>query len=136
MKAGFQEMDIDNANNTLQELGFEDGELEMFFYENPDVSSEQLEQIYLDISRREPFNLDWESVENAILAPYMTGAFKPNGTQFTKNDIAKAVLASFDDDIQDGGYKKRKRNPKKTKTKTKTKRRKPKKSNRRKTRRH
>jgi hypothetical protein len=83
----------------------------------------------LEISREEPFNLDWESVENAILASYMTGAFKPNGIQYTKHDIAKVVLESFDD-IQEGGYKKRQRKIRKTK------RRKTKKSKKRKTRRH
>jgi hypothetical protein len=126
MKAGFEQMDIENP---LQDLGFEDGELEMFFNDNPDVSSEQLIQRYLEISREEPFNLDWESVENAILASYMTGAFKPNGIQYTKHDIAKVVLESFDD-IQEGGYKKRQRKIRKTK------RRKTKKSKKRKTRRH
>jgi hypothetical protein len=126
MKAGFEQMDIENP---LQDLGFEDGELEMFFNDNPDVSSEQLIQRYLEISKEEPFNLDWESVENAILASYMTGVFKPNGTQYTKHDIAKVVLESFDD-IQEGGYKKRQRKIRKTK------RRKTKKSKKRKTRRH
>ena len=35
MRAGFQQMDIDNTENpdiTLRNLGFEEGELEMFFY--------------------------------------------------------------------------------------------------------
>ena len=128
MKAGFEQMDIDNP---LQDLGFEEGELDLFFYDNPDVSSEQLIQRYLEISREDPFNLGWENVENAILAPYMTGAFKPNGTQFTKHDIAKVVLESFDD-IQEGGYKRSLRKIKRRKIR---KTRKTKKSKRRKTRR-
>ena len=140
MKAGFQQMDIDEQNNTdniLHSLGFEDGELEMFFEMNSDVSSEQLIQRYLEISREEPFNLDWQSVQSAIDSPYQTSAIKPNGTPFTKHDIAKDVLDSLDD-IQEGGYKRRKsrtRTRKSKKSRTR-KSRKTKKQKRRRTRRH
>jgi hypothetical protein len=144
MRAGFQQMDIDEPNNTdniLNALGFEDGELEMFFDMNSDsdVSSEQLIQQliqrYLEIAREEPFNLDWQSVQNAIVSPYQTSAIKPNGTPFTKHDIAKDVLDSFDDDMQQGGYKRRKSKTRTRKTK-KSRTRKTKKSKRRRTRRH
>ena len=140
MKAGFQQMDIDEQNNTdniLHSLGFEDGELEMFFEMNSDVSSEQLIQRYLEISREEPFNLDWQSVQSAIDSPYQTSAIKPNGTPFTKHDIANDALDSFDD-IQEGGYKRRKsrtRTRKSKKSRTR-KSRKTKKQKRRRTRRH
>jgi hypothetical protein len=141
MKAGFQQMDIDEQNNTdniLHSLGFEDGELEMFFEMNSDVSSEQLIQRYLEISREEPFNLDWQNVQSAIDSPYQTSAIKPNGTPFTKHDIANDALDSFDD-IQEGGYKRRKsrtRTRKSKKSRTK-KSKKPKRIRRtRKTRRH
>ena len=134
-------MDIDETNNTdniLNALGFEDGELEMFFEMNSDVSSEQLIQQliqrYLEIAREEPFNLDWQSVQNAIDSPYQTSAIKPNGTPFTKHDIAKDVLESFDD-ILEGGYKRRKSKTR-TKKSQKSRTRKTKKQKRRRTRRH
>jgi len=131
MRAGFQEMDIDNTDNILNALGFEDGELEMFFEMNNHVSSEQLIQKYLEISREEPFNLGWLNVQNAIDSPYQTIAIKPNGTPFTKHDIAKDVLERFDD-ILEGGYKRRKPKSKNKNRKLK----KTRKSKRRKTRRH
>ena len=140
MRAGFQQMDIDDTNNILNALGFEDGELEMFFEMNrdSDVSSEQLIQQliqrYLEIAREEPFNLDWQSVQNAIDSPYQTSAIKPNGTPFTKHDIAKDVLESFDD-ILEGGYKRRKSKTR-TKKSQKSRTRKTKKQKRRRTRRH
>jgi len=138
MRAGFQQMDIDDTNNILNALGFEDGELEMFFEMNSDVSSEQLIQQliqrYLEIAREEPFNLNWQSVQNAIDSPYQTSAIKPNGTPFTKHDIAKDVLESFDD-ILEGGYKRRKSKTR-TKKSQKSRTRKTKKQKRRRTRRH
>jgi hypothetical protein len=140
MRAGFQQMDIDDTNNILNALGFEDGELEMFFEMNSDsdVSSEQLIQQliqrYLEIAREEPFNLDWQSVQNAIDSPYQTSAIKPNGTPFTKHDIAKDVLESFDD-MQEGGYKRRKSKTR-TKKSKRRKSRKTKKQKRRRTRGH
>ena len=139
MRAGFQQMDIEEPDDTniLNALGFEEGELEMFFEMHDYVSSEQLIQRYLEIAREEPFNLDWQSVQNAIDSPYQTSAIKPNGTPFTKHDIAKDVLDSLDD-IQEGGYKRRKsrtRTRKSRKTRTR-KSRKTKKQKRRRTRRH
>jgi hypothetical protein len=138
MRAGFQQMDIDDTDNILNALGFEDGELEMFFEMNSDVSSEQLIQQliqrYLEIAREVPFNLDWQSVQNAIDSPYQTSAIKPNGTPFTKHDIAKDVLESFDD-ILEGGYKRRKSKTR-TKKSQKSRTRKTKKQKRRRTRRH
>jgi hypothetical protein len=142
MRAGFQQMDIEEPDDTniLNALGFEEGELEMFFEMHDYVSSEQLIQRYLEIAREEPFNLDWQSVQNAIDSPYQTSAIKPNGTPFTKHDIANDALDSFDD-IQEGGYKRRKsrtrtRTRKSKKSRTK-KSKKPKRIRRtRKTRRH
>ena len=139
MRAGFQQMDIEEPDDTniLNALGFEEGELEMFFEMHDYVSSEQLIQRYLEIAREEPFNLDWQSVQNAIDSPYQTSAIKPNGTPFTKHDIAKDVLDSLDD-IQEGGYKRRKsrtRTRKSKKSRTR-KSRKTKKQKRRRTRRH
>lgn len=132
MKGGFEQMDIDNNDNTLQALGFDDGDLEMVFYENPDVSSDQLIQIYLEISREDPFNLAWQSVQDAIDSPIQTSALKPNGTPFTKHDIVKVVLDRFDE-MQHGGYKRSLRKPRKIKRR---KTRKTKKTKRRRTRRH
>ena len=140
MRAGFQQMDIDDTDNILNALGFEDGELEMYFEMNrdSDVSSEQLIQQliqrYLEIAREVPFNLDWQSVQYAIDSPYQTSAIKPNGTPFTKHDIAKDVLESFDD-ILEGGYKRRKSKTR-TKKSQKSRTRKTKKQKRRRTRRH
>jgi hypothetical protein len=139
MRAGFQQMDIEEPDDTniLNALGFEEGELEMFFEMHDYVSSEQLIQRYLEIAREEPFNLDWQSVQNAIDSPYQTSAIKPNGTPFTKHDIANDALDSFDD-IQEGGYKRRKsrtRTRKSKKSRTR-KSRKTKKQKRRRTRRH
>jgi hypothetical protein len=123
MKAGFQSMDTENPDITLQKLGFEEGELEMFFGMHEGVGAEDLIQKYLEISRAEPYNLNWQSVRNATNAPYETGVFKPNGTQFNKHDIAKDALDSFDnfDDMQEGGYKRRKPKTRKTKKSRKSK---------------
>lgn len=147
MKAGFQPMDIDsteNADITLQKLGFEEGELEMFFGMHDNVSSEDLIQRYLDISREEPFNLGWQSVRNAINAPNETGVFKSNGVEYIKHDIAKDALNSFDsydsydssDDMQEGGYRRRKSRTRTRKTKKSKKSKKTRKIRRRRTRRH
>jgi hypothetical protein len=73
-------------------------------------------------------------VQNAIDSPYQTSAIKPNGTPFTKHDIAKDVLESFDD-ILEGGYKRRKSKTR-TKKSKKSRTRKTKKQKRRRTRRH
>jgi hypothetical protein len=73
-------------------------------------------------------------VQNAIDSPYQTSAIKPNGTPFTKHDIAKDVLESFDD-MQEGGYKRRKSKTR-TKKSKRRKSRKTKKQKRRRTRGH
>lgn len=146
MKAGFQQMDIDNTENAdiiLQQLGFEEGELEMFFGMHDYVSPEDLIQRYLEISRAAPYNLGWQSVRNATNAPNGTGVFKSNGVEYIKHDIAKDALNSFDnfdsydssDDMQEGGYKRRKSKTRTRKTKRR-KSKKPRRIRRRRTRRH
>jgi hypothetical protein len=86
----------------LQALGFEEGELEMFF-EMRNYTEDQLINRYLEIAQGNPYNLNWESENDAINAPYMLGVFKPHGTEYTKHDIAEDTLSFF---YETGGQKK------------------------------
>ena len=80
----------------LEGLGFEeDGdELVMFFDLNP-VSENELVERYLQIARSEPYNLNWQTGDDACVADNMLGIFKDNGVEFTKRDIVKDVFESF-----------------------------------------
>ena len=86
-------------DNRLQLLGFEEGELEMFFDGN-DISEDQLVRKYLDIAQHPPYNLNWDSEETAIRAPYTLGIYKTNGVEYTKHDIAQDTLTYFYDEAE------------------------------------
>ena len=100
-------------NNRLQALGFEEGELEMFF-EMTDISEDQLVRQYLDIAQHSPYNLNWGSERIAINAPYMLGVYKRNGVEYTKHDIVEDTLSYFYDHAEGRaqGIRKKKRGTK------------------------
>lgn len=82
------------CEDLLPGLGFEEGELEMFFDMNQ-VSENQLVDSYLQKARAAPYNLNWQTGDDACIADYMLGVFKDNGVEFTKHDIVKDVFESF-----------------------------------------
>lgn len=95
--------------NRLESLGFEEGELEMFF-ETTDFTENQLVDRYLEIAQNQPYNLNWGSERVAINADYMLGVYKRNGVEYTKHDIAQDVLTSFYDEqniVAEGIHKKK-----------------------------
>jgi hypothetical protein len=98
----------------LQALGFEEGELEMFF-EMTDISEDQLVRQYLDIAQHSPYNLNWGSERVAINAPYMIGVYKRNGTEYTKHDIVQDTFSYFYDHAEGRaqGIRKKKRGTRK-----------------------
>ena len=98
------------VQHILTELGFEEGELEMFFDTvNGLVNEEQLIDRYLEIARAEPFNQNWQNENDAIESDYELNVMKPNGIAFTKHDIVNDVLNSFYSDITGGKKPKRSR---------------------------
>ncbi len=96
----------------LEGLGFEeDGdELVMFFDLNP-VSENELVERYLQIARSEPYNLNWQTGDDACVADNMLGVFKDNGVEYTKHDIVEDVLDSFSEQAapQEAGRRKKSR---------------------------
>jgi hypothetical protein len=101
----------DNNQSILSDLGFEEGELEMFFDTTDGMINEnELVQKYLEIAQAEPYNLNWDTAQIAASAAYDTGIRKPNGTTYTKHDIANDVLNSYYDEMSGG----RRRQTKKT----------------------
>ena len=100
-------------DDRLQALGFEEGELEMFF-EMTDISENQLVRKYLDIAQNQPYNLNWGSERIAINAPYMLGVYKRNGVEYTKHDIVEDTLTYFYDHAEGRaqGIRKKKRGTK------------------------
>ena len=95
----------------LLNLGFEEEELEMFF-ETYNVDNNEIIDKYLEVASSPPYNLSWNTTEDAENADYETNVLKPNGTNYTKHDIANDVLSYFSDNMQGG--KKRKNKSKKT----------------------
>ena len=87
-------------NNRLQALGFEEGELEMFF-DMTNISEDHLVRKYLDIAQHPPYNLNWGSEATAINAPYMIGVYKRNGVEYTKHDIVEDTFSYFYDQSED-----------------------------------
>jgi len=118
-----------NNNNQCEDLlpglGFEEGELEMFFDTNQ-VSENELVERYLQIARAAPYNLNWQTGDDACVAEYMLGVFKNNGVEYTKHDIVQDVFNSFSEQQQGGKKKKSKHSTKKrvNKKKRSTRRRK------------
>jgi NDP-sugar pyrophosphorylase family protein len=111
-----------NTQNILSSLGFEEGELEMFFDVSDGVVNEnELIQKYLEIAQDNPYNLNWGTVQVAVSANYDTGVRKPNGTTYTKHDIANDTLNSFYDVISHGGRSKKNKKRKTRKNKKRSK---------------
>jgi hypothetical protein len=103
------------CEDLLPGLGFEEGELEMFFDMNQ-VNQNELVERYLQIARAAPYNLNWQTGDDACLAEYMLGVLKNNGVEYTKHDIVKDVFDSFSQQeaaVQGGRKKKSKRSTKK-----------------------
>jgi hypothetical protein len=105
-----------NNNNQCEDLlpglGFEEGELEMFFELNQ-VSENELVEKYLQIARAAPYNLNWQTGDDACVAAYMLGVIKNNGVEYTKHDIVEDVFDSFYHPVQGGRKKKSRRSTKK-----------------------
>ena len=61
---------MDNANvdifDRFRKLGFEEGEWEMFVEEFPNYDPDKLVQQYLEISRKEPYNKDWNDEQDIL----------------------------------------------------------------------
>jgi len=95
-------------NNRLHALGFDEGEIELLLDNEyfPGLTEEQIVEKYLDIAQNEPFNLDWNSEEDAIDTAYMIGVYNSNGSEFSKHDIAKDTFNYFsnqEDSVQSQG---------------------------------
>ena len=106
------------CEDLLTGLGFEEGELEMFFDMNQ-VSENELVEKYLQIARAAPYNLNWQTGDEACVAAYMLGVIKNNGVEYTKHDIVEDVFDSFYHPVQGGRKKKSKRSTKKRTNKKK-----------------
>ena len=106
------EEDHNQIDNLLQALGFEEGELEMFFDSNLGNRDDLITR-YLEIARSAPYNLQWQTSDDASNADYMLGVLKNNGVEYTKHDIVKDVFDSFSGQQQGGRKKKSKRSTKK-----------------------
>lgn len=107
------------TNNILKDLGFEEGELEMFF-DVTNISNQQLINRYLNIAREPPYNLNWRTQQQAINANYNLGVFGRNRVEYTKHDIASDTLNSFyeEDNGLAQGIRKKKRKTGKNKRRT------------------
>jgi hypothetical protein len=106
------------ANDLLQALGFEEGELEMFFDSNLGGENDLVTR-YLQIARAAPYNLQWQTSDDASNADYMLGVLKNNGVEYTKHDIVEDVFDSFyhpEQQVQQGGRKKKSRRVTKKRT--------------------
>jgi len=104
------------CDDLLPGLGFEEGELEMFFDMNQ-VSENELVERYLQIARSAPYNLNWQTGDDACVAEYMLGVLKNNGVEYTKHDIVEDVFDSFyHPEQQQGGRKKKTRRSTKKRT--------------------
>lgn len=99
----------------LEEMGFEDGELEMFF-ETTDFTDDQLVEKYLEIARNPPYNLNWDEETARSPNNYMIGVYKRNGVEYTKHDIAEDVFTYFyfDAEGRGEGVNKKKRGTRKS----------------------
>ncbi len=110
------EDDHNQIDNLLQDLGFEEGELEMFFDSNIGSHNDLITR-YLQIARSGPYNLNWQTSDDASNADYMLGVRKNNGVEYTKHDIVEDVFYSFyHPEQQQGGRKKKTRRSTKKRT--------------------
>jgi hypothetical protein len=125
---------LNNDDQRLAELGFEEGELEMFF-DTYNISPDALIRKYLEIAQKPPYNLNWDTESVAASANKLIGVFNRYGDEYVKHDIAEDTLNSFyhPEEYQDQGIVGGIRKTKRRKIR-KTKRRKIRKTKRRKTR--
>jgi hypothetical protein len=100
---------VQRNTQQLLNLGFEEDELEMFF-DTYNLDNNEIIEKYLEIASSAPYNLNWHTVEDVEHADYDTNISKPNGTTYTKHDIANDVLSYFSDNMQGGKKRKNKRN--------------------------
>jgi hypothetical protein len=110
-----------HCEDLLTGLGFEEGELEMFFDMNQ-VSENELVERYIQRARSAPYNLNWQTGDDACIADNMLGVFKDNGVEYTKHDIVEDVFDSFSEQAahqQAGRRQKSRRSTKKRINKTK-----------------
>ena len=93
------------------------------FFELNQVSENELVEKYLQIARAAPYNLNWQTGDDACVAAYMLGVIKNNGVEYTKHDIVEDVFDSFYHPqaapVQGGRKKKSKRSTKKRTNKKK-----------------
>ncbi len=107
------------CEDLLPGLGFEEGELEMFFDSNLG-GEDDLVTRYLQIASSAPYNLNWQTGDDACVADYMLGVLKNNGVEYTKHDIVEDVFDSFyHPQQQQAGRKKKRRSTKKRTNKKK-----------------
>ena len=103
----------DNNYGILSNLGFEEGELEMFFdMSDGIIDQNELIHKYLEIAQGNPYNLNWATAEIAASSNYDTGVRKPNGTTYTKHDIANDTLNSFYHELSSRGGRRSRKNKK------------------------
>lgn len=99
------------VSQRLADMGFEEGELEMFF-DTTDFSENDLVNKYLEIAQHPPYNLNWNEQRARLPNNYMIGVYKRNGVEYTKHDIVEDTLTYFYDQIDQGraeGIRKKKR---------------------------
>ena len=107
------------CEDLLPGVGFEEGELEMFFDSNLG-GEDDLVTRYLQIASSAPYNLNWQTGDDACVADYMLGVLKNNGVEYTKHDIVEDVFDSFyHPQQQQAGRKKKRRSTKKRTNKKK-----------------
>ena len=119
MKGSAALLPNNNNNNQCEDLlpglGFEEGEIDIF--EEYQESENDIVERYLQIARSPPYNLNWQTSDDACLAEDTLGVFKPNGIEYRKHDIAKDAFNLFSQQLQGGRKKKSKRSTKKRVTK-------------------
>lgn len=71
-----------NEQSRLEALGFEEGELEMFYEMNPTVTEDDLIRKYLEVA-----SSYFSNIQQAIDAPYQIPE-----TNLTKHDLAKKTM--------------------------------------------
>ena len=102
----------------LQNLGFEEDELEMFFHRDyfRHISVEELIERYLEIAQHPPYNLNWSTKEEAI-----------EGAYNIKRRIAETTLESYyhpNNEAEGAGRSKKSHKKKRGTRKTRNKRQK------------
>ena len=79
-------------NARLEALGFDDSEVQLLLDDEyfAGITEQEIVDKYLEIAQNDPFNLNWDSDEDAMNSDYMI-----QGTQFSKHDIAKDTFNYF-----------------------------------------